>query len=157
FALPAEPASSKISGSEPSLFFAGERKSGSRKRKESGFIERPRFVEDEPQIAMQNSYARTLQQLLYGDTVTRDSIDRRRALKTIGPELERYLQKILKNRDIRIMVVALGSSLKGYANTTSDIEFAMAILDGFQEKLSQEQSKAMFEKGVELLRKQGYL
>jgi hypothetical protein len=130
--------------------FAGDKYRGSERKR------RQDWVEDEPQLGQQNPYAREFERLLHGPQVTRESIARREALRKIGPLVERYTQWLLGSKNIRIAIFPLGSSLKGYANVRSDVEFTVSILAGFHRSPNSEESKRILGKAVSLLCGKGY-
>ena len=52
------------------------------------------------------------------------------ALENIGKGIEEYLQKKLKNPDLRIAIVPLGSTLIGFAGEKSDVDLRIHVLEG---------------------------
>ena len=82
----------------------------------------------EPRLSGNDPYSRCLQRLL--ENPTQASIDRRSALTRIGPVIERRIQEILGNEQIRIAIFPVGGTLRGYAQDDSDVECVICILSG---------------------------
>ena len=89
----------------------------------------------EPHINTDDAYGRSLQHLLNGPSVTAESEERLRILSEVGPEIERYIQQLLENDDIRIAIIPAGSTLRGYAASHSDIEYSIVILRGIPQRI----------------------
>src|SRR5439155_10699539 len=86
----------------PSLWrFAGNRDAGSGGEESR----RKHWPEDEPQLRKRNAYGEALRQLLHGSQVSQESIERRLALKKIGPDLERYVRWLLRKRNVGIGIL----------------------------------------------------
>lgn len=98
-----------------------------------------------PKPYHRNAYRNALNHLLDGPYVTEASRYRRKKLGAIGIKIERYIQQYFHSDAVRIAIVPLGSSLKGYANDGSDIDFMILILSGlpnepdtFDEKVAEQ-------------------
>jgi predicted nucleotidyltransferase len=86
----------------------------------------------EPQLTQKNPYGAALRRLLLNSAVTQESIRRREALKEIGLAVERFLQTRYGNSNIKIAIAPYGSTLKGYANTQSDLDCLIHIMAGLE-------------------------
>src|SRR6185503_13533243 len=86
-----------------------------------------RVTMDDPQLTKSNAYAKALQSIVYGQ-VTEASSKRRQILRTAGPDIERAIRKIAGNEQIHIALIPAGSTLKGYATDSSDLEYIIIIL-----------------------------
>lgn len=91
----------------------------------------PDSLNPEPQFSQENLYGAALRNLLYGPRVTQASIQRRQILSTIGPAAERAVQALYgDDLNVKIAIVPYGSTLKGYADDKSDLEYTVYILSG---------------------------
>jgi ribosomal protein S18 acetylase RimI-like enzyme/SAM-dependent methyltransferase len=75
-----------------------------------------------------NPYAAAQNEVL--DRATQESRNRIAALNSIGPGLEKDIEKILGRQGVKIAIVPVGSSLRGYSGKDSDIECEILILKG---------------------------
>lgn len=78
----------------------------------------------------ENPYTRVLKNILHGQAISEESKKRRQVLKRIGAEIKLYMQNILGSKKIKIAIIPIGSTLKGYAAKSSDIEYQIIILEG---------------------------
>lgn len=92
------------------------------------------FFDAEPQLKQDNSYGMALRRLLNGPAVTQESIKRRRILNKIGLEAERYVRTHYDNPNVKIIITPYGSTLKGYADEKSDLEYAIYIVSGAEKE-----------------------
>jgi hypothetical protein len=86
----------------------------------------PASVSAEPM----NAYTARQNALLQSAEVTSDSRRLRQILAEVGSGVETYIRGRLKNDQVHIALVSVGSSLKGYAGTESDLEYVVFVIDG---------------------------
>ncbi len=114
--------------------------------------------DSEPQLKKNNVYQKSLNNLLYGNIVTEESKKRRAVLKKLGPAIEQYMRDYLQSPQLRIAIVPLGSTLKGYSSKESDIEYKILILKGIDEDrdLSAAEISDIIDKFNEYIEQEGY-
>lgn len=115
-----------------------------------------RPVEMDSQVTEDNPYGEMFRRLLYGRSANVESIRRRLALRRIGPALERFARWVLRDHSVSLVIAPLGSALKGYSGRNSDVEFRVSLLRG-PPKVAPEHSDKIIDKGVRLLRKEGFV
>lgn len=74
-----------------------------------------------------SSHAITLRGLMFNKFVTNESKERIQLLHDAGSKIENRLREKLEIDSLKIILVPYGSSLKGYANQFSDLEFGLHI------------------------------
>lgn len=114
---------------------------------------------DEPQLGKDNTYARAINNLINGSEVTQASRLRMAVLKKVGPKIEQFIQNYFSNPNLRIAIIPLASTLKGYAIEDSDIDYAIYILDGLDSNiraLRQGQKSAILDELTKLIRAEGF-
>lgn len=89
----------------------------------------------EPQFNGRNRYGEHIRNLLLGDQFTPESIERRNAVYALGPRITAHVRHVLNNDRIKIGLVNVGSSLRGYASKKSDIDVVIFILEGLDDRV----------------------
>ncbi len=90
----------------------------------------PHQFHDDPSLddkLSHSSHAITLRGLMFNKFVTNESKERIQLLHDAGSKIENRLREKLKIGSLKIILVPYGSSLKGYANQFSDLEFGLHI------------------------------
>lgn len=118
-------------------------------------IKDKRFVS--PVTKKVTEYDQLLEKIRDEKEITSESVKRRKALSKIGSKVEKYMQTILHDKKIKIAIFPLGSSLKGYAAESSDIEYGICVLEGAIEKISDNNKSKIHNFTCHLLEEQGFL
>ncbi len=111
----------------------------------------------EPHFKHEDAYAASLRSLAKSPFVTQESVRRIEALRKVGPMIEKYSRQLLKNENIKIAIVPLGSSLKGYADRDSDIDHVILILEGAPpHSVTDAEEAKIIDRDIGLLKKEGF-
>ncbi len=110
---------------------------------------------DEPQLRKRNPYAESLRNFIQ-NFATPESIARLNLLKKLGHRIEEFMRKELESPQLKIMIVPLGSTLKGYAAQESDVEYAISVLSGLKHNITEEDREGIFGEINKMIEAEGY-